>query len=313
MCSKCQTAILIIYLVANYFSDRKADPQQNYANNWSQIASRTSWIQSWSQHCEPSRLVNWRHRKLLSNPAASWTSASRPLGCLQYRLAQRINPQATQQDSKQAHGKVNHAACNESPIRPPYWSNKVFSRRLLKNGVLQGSVLAPFLFNMYTPDLPATTSKKYVCADGIALATASRNFDVLETTLSKDLEELSHYFRNWQLKLNTSKTVTSVFHLDNRPAARTPLNIKCNGQDTSTENQPKYLGVTLDRTLWHSYKCHIKQTNRSQSSSQEQPAKQTSMERNGQLASLPFEHRHSPTHLLNTALPVGAEVPRWRS
>ena len=109
----------------SYHPVRKAGPQQNFANSWSQIASRTSWIQGWSQHCEPSRLVNWGHRKFLSNPAKSWTSASRPLGCLRCRLAQRINPQATQHDSKQAHGKVHHAACNESPIRPPHWANKI--------------------------------------------------------------------------------------------------------------------------------------------------------------------------------------------
>ena len=87
-------------------------------------------------------------------------------------------------------------------------------RCLFKNGVPQGSVLALLLFNIYTSNLPPTTSKKYVYTDDVALATASRNFDVLEIMPSKD-RELSHYFHNWQLKLNTSKTVTSVFHLDN--------------------------------------------------------------------------------------------------
>ena len=52
--------------------------------------------------------------------------------------------------------------------------------RLLKNGVPQGSVLAPLLFNIYTHDLPSTISKKYLYADDLALLRSSGDWKDLE-------------------------------------------------------------------------------------------------------------------------------------
>ena len=53
--------------------------------------------------------------------------------------------------------------------------NKQSSLRHLKNGVLQGSVLAPLLFNIYTYDLPSMISRKFAYADDLALFDSSGN------------------------------------------------------------------------------------------------------------------------------------------
>ena len=94
-------------------------------------------------------------------------------------------------------------------------SNKKSQCGILKNGVLQGSILAPALFDLYTYDLPATQSKKYVYVDDIALLHSNSDFQEIKNALSNDLDGLRKYFRNWRFKLNTTKTVCNVFHLAN--------------------------------------------------------------------------------------------------
>ena len=129
----------------------------------------------------------------------------------------------------------------------------------IKNGVPQGSVLAPSLFNVYISDMPATTSIKLGYADDWALSHQSRSWNELETTLSKDTTAMKQYFDRWYLKMNTTKTVSTAFHLNNREAQR-KLEIQIDGATLPTDQNPKYLGVTLDRQL--TYRKHLEGTAR---------------------------------------------------
>ena len=82
----------------------------------------------------------------------------------------------------------------------------------LKNGLLQGSVLALLLFNVDTYDLLFMISRKFDYADDLALLHSSRNWKDLEGTLIQDMSTLLAYLQTWGLNLSHTKTVATAYH-----------------------------------------------------------------------------------------------------
>jgi len=81
--------------------------------------------------------------------------------------------------------------------------------RSFKNGVPQGSVLAPLVFNICTYDLPTTVSEKYAYADDLAIMHADGDWHAVEDVPSKDMATVGEYLQTWKLKLSTAKTVSA--------------------------------------------------------------------------------------------------------
>ena len=92
------------------------------------------------------------------------------------------------------------------------------SLRRIRNGVPQGSMLAPTLFNIYISYIPSTVSKKYGYADDLALLTTHHSWEKVKRTLNQDMEKLLMYLNQWRLKLSLVKRTTTAFHLNNRDA-----------------------------------------------------------------------------------------------
>ena len=84
-------------------------------------------------------------------------------------------------------------------------------------------------------------SRKFAYADDLALLHFSGNWKDLEGTLSQDMSTLSSYLQTWRLKLSHTKTVTAVFHLNNREANR-ELKVYNNDRLLAFCPVPAYLG-----------------------------------------------------------------------
>lgn len=97
-------------------------------------------------------------------------------------------------------------------------------------------------------DAPVTKSRKFQFADDMAIVFQAKTKGTCETAIDHDLACLENYFAKWKLKPNPTKTESCYFHLNSRES-NDHLQLSFCGNNVEHNNFPKYLGITLDRSL----------------------------------------------------------------
>ena len=130
------------------------------------------------------------------------------------------------------------------------------SRRCIKFGIPQGSILGPLLFLVYINDM-CNVSKildLILFADDTNVSFSHKNVDVIQKTLNDELPKLSDWCNANKLPVNLKKSKFMIF----RPRQkRQTLDIKLEINHCAIERvkETVFLGVILDETF--SWKPHI--------------------------------------------------------
>ncbi len=131
------------------------------------------------------------------------------------------------------------------------FGNSISANKSISCGVLQGSILGPFLFLCYINDLPQGLkhTQGFLYADDTALLVRGKDPMELELNLNAELTSVARWFDANKLSMNTSKTKLMHFRHTHNIRSNRDLNVMINGELIESVSQFKYLGVTLDTHL----------------------------------------------------------------
>lgn len=128
-----------------------------------------------------------------------------------------------------------------------------------KQGVPQGGVISPLLFNLYLSKIPqpppGITLISY--ADDCTLITTGNNIEELNNSMNHYLHSLNTWLEHRRLILSTEKSTVSLLTSWTLEMNQ-ELNININGKRLATTKNPKSLGLTFDQSL--NFNVHISAT-----------------------------------------------------
>lgn len=129
--------------------------------------------------------------------------------------------------------------------------------RPITAGVPQGGIISPFLFNVFTNDIPVDLERTELAlyADDAAVIVRSLRIDAIGRLLQTSLDTISQWYADWRIALNSSKTTATLY---TRKKNITPPIVTLQGQPITWTDSSTYLGVVLDQKL--TYKLHVNRT-----------------------------------------------------
>ena len=132
-------------------------------------------------------------------------------------------------------------------------NNILSAERTLENGVPQGSVISPLLFNIAVNDLPKCLDNVQVSqyADDIAVWKSNKNIPFIEKKIQQNLNNINSWCEKLGFKLSIPKTIAVLF--TNKKNTKISINLK--NLAIQTLPYAKFLGVTFDSKL--TWKRHI--------------------------------------------------------
>jgi len=127
------------------------------------------------------------------------------------------------------------------------------SKKPMKYGVPQGSVLGPLLFLIYINDLnkAVKNSITHHFADDTSLLYVGKSIKNIQKRVNLDLKFLCQWLNASKISLNASKTELLIFR-DPRKKINFDVKIKVEGKKIIPSKFVKYLGIYIDNHLsWH--------------------------------------------------------------
>ena len=94
-------------------------------------------------------------------------------------------------------------------------SNKEFT---IKNGLQQGTVNSPLLFNIYNSDIlnlfdmnKSTHKRSIAFADDLIIYVTGRKTKTINTDLQELFDKINDYYHTWKLRINANKCESILF------------------------------------------------------------------------------------------------------
>ena len=111
-------------------------------------------------------------------------------------------------------------------------------------GVPQGSILGPILFLIYLNDIfTAVRCKLLLYADDSALLVSGKNTQLIQESLSSELEGAREWLINNKLSIHLGKTESILFGSKRKLHICSSVQVKCAGTTLTGQTHVNYLGI----------------------------------------------------------------------